>query len=435
MPAADAQTLSNKSGCLTFKDGATKFFIMTYHQPNSRFRSPADLNRRDREHFEVARSLGPNFTRAEFLNQYAKLYPKRTCGSIIPSDYCFNRENKGNRLHPRFLIWHSGSTYSFVGLRGELADPANSANRPAKFSDSAAGRARFVQAIQNRQQTSSAPESIDLTRLWARIQARLDAQMPDWRRRIDDLGQVNAVRERKVGRRWTDAEVFKALLAAVLSAVTDWSKVESLLRSPQMRTRFVGYDFCAFTAVSDVEIEDLVRWLEEHGAGSQNRRDSLRRLRQSACRLFEWSKEHGSAESYFRAAVGQPDGDPKLAALKLGGGSGRWKLPGLGVALAAEVLRNLGFDLAKPDRHVSRSFGAFGLVRFRNWKDRSGRHAPEATERETLDVMTAAEQLSTAAQELVCFVDNAVWLLCAKSGLHLTNEELTDLALQDCAGA
>ena len=392
--------------------------VVIYRQPNSRFRSPTDLNRRDREHFEVARSIGTNFTRAEFLNRYAKLYPTRTHSSIIPSDYCFNRENKGNRLHPRFLIWHGGSAYSFVGLRGELAD-------------SVAERAKLAQAIKNPQGIYSPPKSIDFRGLWTRIEARLDAQMPDWRRRIHDLGQVDAVRERKVGRRWTDAEVFKALVAAVLSAVTDWSKVESLLGCPEMSTRFLDFDLCAFAAVSDAKIEELVRWLEEQRAGSQNRRNSLRWLRQSTSRLCRWSKEHSSAENYILAALGRADGDPKGAALKLGVGGGPWKLPGLGAALAAELLRNLGFDLAKPDRHVNRAFGSFGLVQFGNWKDQSGRHAPEATDREKLDVMAAAEQLSTAAQELACFVDNAVWLLCAKSGLHLTNEELTILALQD----
>jgi hypothetical protein len=87
-------------------------------QSNSRYRSFDDLNPRDREHFEVARSLSSNFTAAEFKERYADIYPARAAGSIIPSDYAFNRENKGNHLYPRFLEWHGGHRYSFVGLDG-----------------------------------------------------------------------------------------------------------------------------------------------------------------------------------------------------------------------------------------------------------------------------------------------------------------------------
>ena len=42
--------------------------------------------------------------------------------------------------------------------------------------------------------------------------------------------------------------------------------------------------------------------------------------------------------------------------------------------------------------------------------------------------MEVVEALSKEVGEVVTFVDNAIWLLCAKSGLHLTNEELVALA-------
>ncbi len=38
-------------------------------QPNPRYRSPADLGRVDREHYEVARSLPGRFTCAQFVAQ------------------------------------------------------------------------------------------------------------------------------------------------------------------------------------------------------------------------------------------------------------------------------------------------------------------------------------------------------------------------------
>jgi len=85
---------------------------------SARFRSPDDLNTRDREHYEVASGMRGWFDKAEFVQRYAIAYPGRNTGSIIPSDYCINRENKGNAKYPRFLEWDGGSRYRFVGLGG-----------------------------------------------------------------------------------------------------------------------------------------------------------------------------------------------------------------------------------------------------------------------------------------------------------------------------
>ena len=93
-----------------------------YVQPNSKYVSRENLPVVHREHYDVARSFHGPFTRADFLKQYGKMFPQRTEGSIIPSDYCFNRENKGNAMHPRFLWWEDSGKYAFVGLRGECAD-------------------------------------------------------------------------------------------------------------------------------------------------------------------------------------------------------------------------------------------------------------------------------------------------------------------------
>ena len=115
------------------------------------------------------------------------------------------------------------------------------------------------------------------------------------------------------------------------------------------------------------------------------------------------------------------------------GCKGEDKLPGLRVALAAEALKNLGYDVAKPDRHVMRAIGSFGLVRFDRWQDArdagNGRAPPSSTSRERLlAVMAAVEEIANAANKSVALVDNAIWLLCAKSALHLTNRELAAIS-------
>ena len=100
------------------------------------------------------------------------------------------------------------------------------------------------------------------------------------------------------------------------------------------------------------------------------------------------------------------------------GSRGPYKLPGLGVPLAAEALKNLGFAVAKPDRHVMRAVGSFGLVRFNRWESGPRGKPVSQSKEKFLEVMVAVERIAKAAERSVVVVDNAIWLLCAKDEMH-----------------
>lgn len=80
-------------------------------------RTPDELNARDREHYEVAKALVGWFTGSDFRDRYRRMYPQRNTGSILPSDYCINRHNKGNASYPRFLEWDNDRSHRFVDLK------------------------------------------------------------------------------------------------------------------------------------------------------------------------------------------------------------------------------------------------------------------------------------------------------------------------------
>ena len=263
--------------------------------------------------------------------------------------------------------------------------------------------------------------------LWHTIESRLDSSLRGWRRRVEELDQVAAVQDRARGRAWSDDEVFEGLLMAVLSANTDWSKIEWVQRD--LAELFSGFSLESYAGLPACEIDErIVPWFEERNAGSMVLERNLVYLIRAARILFEHSRAHGTAESYFTSLVRRFDGDPKQAVLRLGR-EGEYKLPAFGEALAAEALKNLGFDVAKPDRHVMRAVGSFGLVPFEHWPDRSGRGAPRTSSRKLLlAVMKAVEEIARAASTPVVLVDNAIWMLCAKSGLHLSNPQLAEIA-------
>ena len=205
------------------------------------------------------------------------------------------------------------------------------------------------------------PTDMHLTTLWKNIESRLDDGCPRWRDRIEAFGQVKAVEDRLSGKSWSDDEVFEALVLAVLSSATDWSKIEEI--QADLKELFSGFRLESYADRRESEVDDvLVPWFNSRKAGSTTQRRNLKYLIGAASTLLEHSKAHGSAESYFTQLFEAHGKDPKQVALCLGTSGSPHKLPGLGVPLAAEALKNLGFDVAKPDRHVCRAVAAFGLV-------------------------------------------------------------------------
>ena len=263
--------------------------------------------------------------------------------------------------------------------------------------------------------------------LWHAAVNELDRSYPAWREYIDHMGQVAAAERREAGNRWNDNEVFEALLRAVLSNNTDWAKVESVL--PELGSLFSGYDLQKYAITSESHVHDtLVPWFKNRRAGSMTLRRSLVYLIQAARTLSDWAERHGSADDYFLCAIASRNGDPILGAAEIGRIDSQWKLPGFGIPISAEAFRNLGFDICKPDRHICRAVGAFGFLEFRKWPDRSGTKQPQPDESEMIETMRAIERFATVLGERPTFVDNAIWLLCAKMGPHLSNRELASLA-------
>lgn len=263
--------------------------------------------------------------------------------------------------------------------------------------------------------------------LWNTIKARLDTYLPKWKEDPELIAVVAAIEEREAGRAWDDDEVFEGLLKAVLSGNTDWSKIKRVL--PELPDLFCGFSLESYAALSSTEIRNrFVPWFKERKAGSKTLKTGLTNLIDAAKKLAEHSRIHGTAESYFTSLMHRSNDDPKQVVLKLGRPGNEYKLPSLGVPLAAQVLKNLGFDVAKPDRHILRAVGSFGLVHFDCWPDRNKKNPPDPRNSESLKAMTAVEDIAVSAGEYVGFVDSAIWLLCSRSGLSLTNDELVKIA-------
>lgn len=150
------------------------------------------------------------------------------------------------------------------------------------------------------------------------------------------------------------------------------------------------------------------------------------------CALFRWhefEKRLDDKKPDWRKHLHELGG---IRAVERRQAGGEWKdsrifeEPGLGIPLAAEFLKNAGFDPCKPDRHINRAIGSFGVVKFKSWKN-SRFTSPNARVAEVLEVMRVVRLLAVQIGRQTVDADNAIWILCAKSGVHLQNEELAEL--------
>ena len=156
---------------------------------------------------------------------------------------------------------------------------------------------------------------MDRRALWNRIESRLESSHPEWRERVHQLGQVKAVEDRSGGRDWSDGEVFEGIVMAVLSADTDWSRIEKI--QAELPELFSGFSLESYAKVSDTRISDhFLPWFKARKAGSRSR--GLYHLVDTAGILAKHSREHGSADDYFTSLVHRCGHDPKRAALHLG---------------------------------------------------------------------------------------------------------------------
>jgi len=251
------------------------------------------------------------------------------------------------------------------------------------------------------------------------------------------MNQLKAIDERERGKQWSNNEVFEGIVKAILSSNVDWAKIENVIND--LHIVFHDYDIDIYSTLTDDEIEkDVLSWFVERKANSTTLKQNLKLMRNCAAAILKIKKNYSDLESFLIDLFHKNNKDTKTMALCLGHSSSINKLPGIGIALAAEALKNLGFDVAKPDRHINRAIASLGLIKINTWYvDQGGKKVratpktgyayPSNTKNNCIKIMEKVEEIADYIEKKVTFIDNAIWLLCAKSGLHYSNESITEL--------
>jgi endonuclease III len=229
----------------------------------------------------------------------------------------------------------------------------------------------------------------------------LDKTLPDWRQLLEDLEQASLVRARAAGWRPTDLDAMHGLLLAFLSAMTDWRRIQAAKN--EILTSFDWHPL-RVAELTDDQLASLHRWFVSRRLGSLILRKQLVYLRLAAAKLVAMAKESGSVEAFLSARIAGGAVIDDLAAPR-----SRWKLPGVGIALAAEFLKNLGHDDFKPDRHLLRILGPTRLALVPN----ADLHT----------VRMVGRNLAHESGVLATELDQMLWLYCARGYANVCGAE------------
>jgi len=257
--------------------------------------------------------------------------------------------------------------------------------------------------------------------LWRRLDKRLLQWNANWRATVTTPKNIPPLAIANF-EELSDAAIFEAFALAAISGNARWDRISAVQN--ELAEPFQDFSAQRFADLSDQDIDErIVPWFRQRRAGSARLPKVLRLLRGSAHLLRP--RDDGDARSFLMAACAQAEGSPEEIAVLLGTDT-QFKMPGFGIALAAEALRLLGCDLCKPDRHVLRAIAAWQVVTFKNWP--AGEFAaPQAHTPELLATMLAVRELALANRVSTSYATSVIWLAGAVSGARLTNQDLDSL--------
>ena len=193
----------------------------------------------------------------------------------------------------------------------------------------------------------------------------------------------------------------RAMVYSFLSSGIVWARLEPLIeehgRIPKIDDIFQQYEP---NFVLDSTSDKLYNKIQQTVGGTPYLKKQLDALiGTNIKKLKDFEAKHGSIEAYYNTFPTIKDLIRSLS--EAGNGSPNSKMEQMGIALVSEYLRNVGYDIAKPDRHVRRILGSkrLGLS-----------EKEDAGEYEALKIV---EELAKQAGKSVAETDYILWSYCA----------------------
>lgn len=211
------------------------------------------------------------------------------------------------------------------------------------------------------------------------------------------------INRRNNGESFSINDHIRAMVYSMLSSGIKWERVEKGIdiktgRIISIDEIFHNYDIDYLLQCDPDILADEIKNL---GCAGQSTRKQMKALvSQNITKLISLEQEYGSIDFYYQKFVDK-DNTLKILVKQLADPQSEDKLAEMAEALVAEYLKNVGYDIAKPDRHIRRILGSKILG---------------CSECEEVPVYEAFDIVTEIAQEMnrsVAEVDYIIWSYCA----------------------
>jgi len=189
----------------------------------------------------------------------------------------------------------------------------------------------------------------------------------------------------------------RGIVYSMLSNQRTWSAIANNLET--IDEIFCNYDPVKLLACSP---EQLQNELQEKSLGNRNIAQQMKALLTVIIpKLMQWEKEYASVDNYYRTFINE---DTTLLTLvkNLSDSKSKDKLVQMDIPLVCEYLRNVGYDIPKPDGHIRRILGR-NILAFSKRKEASYE-----------EVFTIISEIARMLNKQNAEVDYILWSYCAK---------------------
>ena len=211
------------------------------------------------------------------------------------------------------------------------------------------------------------------------------------------------IERREHGAVFSLTDHIRGVVYAMLSSGISWKQVEGGI--DESTGQITALDEILYNYETDKLLSaapsDLRDKIKEHRWASQSTLKQMTGLiNTNIQKLIEFQEKNGSIDAYYQRFV-EEDSTYQSLITNLSKSGSQDKFTEMGEALVAEYLRNVGYDISKPDRHIYRILGSNHLG---------------CSDSETVPVFEAMEivkQLALLCGKRIAEVDYILWSYCA----------------------
>lgn len=213
------------------------------------------------------------------------------------------------------------------------------------------------------------------------------------------------IERRKKGKEpFTLQNHIRAMVYSMLSSGNQWANVAKNVDSatgciPDVDEIFYDYDIAKLKQSSAEQLRDDIRKIH---CGTQSTFNQMKALLSvNIDVLCSLEEKYGAVDTYYQQSIDM-DNTLKTLIVLLSTTDSTIKLEQMNIALVCEYLRNIGYDIPKPDRHICRILGSDYLA----LSDKK-----EVPPFEAFDIVV---KLAELMEKPVAEVDYILWAYCAK---------------------